>query len=97
MTVAVTSLLMPKPTRTRASPPICLAFFRSASTTVPLETSQVSRRAVTIATSSKGQVGNWELYNEIGVSLGRGSYLVGDRRATVVVTQPRLSRRIRGR
>src|SRR2546430_13079481 len=66
------------------------------STAASVEAIQVSRRERTIASSVKAHAGNCELYNAIGASVDLASYFAGDKRATVVLTQPRPIRAVNG-
>jgi len=44
----------------------------------------------------KAHAGSWELYNAIGVSVDRDSYVVGDKWTTLELTQPRPIRAVNG-
>src|SRR5205823_4611606 len=96
ITVPVTSPSSPKARRTTASPPSFRAWFRNAPTAASVEAIQVSRRERIIASSVKVHAGNCELYNAIGASVDLDSYFAGDKRATVVLTQPRPIRAVNG-
>src|SRR5213080_1043786 len=72
------------------------AWLRNAPTAASVEAIQVSRRERIIASSVKVHAGNCELYNAIGASVDLDSYFAGDKRATVVLTQPRPIRAVNG-